>query len=139
MHERLRRKRELGLLKNREEELRIQKKEEEFKEKQIKEEMQRMESKLREEAVKAAIDRYIRSYVECYRDVLVKISASMSEQYLSTANQNIIMYVAGKYSKLTESITSEKNRMEELRKLKGKDDTTLKSKLAKCEMLLSRC
>lgn len=133
--ERMRRKKELGLLQNKQAELKIKLEEEELKKKRIEEEFNKKEQIVINQVRINALNKYRREYNVYYRESITNLASEMIDQYFRTASQNITMYVASQGKEVMNRITEKTNQLQELLLLKEKGNKEIENKLIKCQEL----
>lgn len=136
-NERMQKKRELGLLQDREKELSALAQEEELRQKRIEAELQKQEELLVTQARETAFRKYCKDYSLYYANAVTHIADTISKQYFQSANQNITMYAATQTTSLKNDIENKKEQIEALLNLRdtGKDEIMLR--LEKCKLLLN--
>lgn len=134
--ERIRRKKELGLLQNKDYELKVMQQEEEEKEKRIKEELIKQQEIDCRQAQENALYRYKMEYSQYYKSAITQLGNAMIEQYFKCANQNLVMYAASQNAEVVKVIENKKAQMSELENLKGKENGELEDRLAQCRQLM---
>ena len=136
--ERMKNRRELKLLQDKENEMKIRIQEEEIQKQRIEEEMSKQESIVLEKAHKVALNKYREDYKRYYEAVIKQIAKDISEQYFRTASQNLVMYVSSQNAELMESIKIKKEQMSKLLELKKDGNSEIKTRLVKCRELLNK-
>ena len=136
--EKLKKQKELGLLKNRVEELEFKKKEKSETLKRIEVEMEREENRIKQNSKIIALIKYKEEFVNFYKINIDKLSSMIQKSYFSTANQNIIMYVEIQNKEVSKLIENKKEQLENLKSLKEKGNEPLKERLEKCDNFLNQ-
>lgn len=134
--ERIQKKRELGLLQNKEAELRILEQEEEEKKRRMEEELRRQEGVVLKQARERAFANYKRDYENYYREAVCRMADMISKQYFGTANQNIVMYAARQNSEIMDRIEQKKEQICNLLEMKENGNETIAQRLFECRNLL---
>lgn len=137
-NERLQRKRELGLLQDREKELTALAQEEENKKKRIEEEILKQEGAVKEQARKIAFNRYCRQYKLYFGESITRISETISEQYYKSANQNLTMYIANQTAGIRREIEEKRDQISHLLKLKESGNFEIENRLDECCKLIEK-
>lgn len=137
-NERIQRKKELGLLQDKEKELLALEQEEQIKQKRIEEELCKQERLEKDQIRKRAFERYCKDYKVYYENTIKQISESISDEYFQNANQNVTMYVSMQTSSLKKEIETKKRRIEELVALKENGDVETEKQLECYKNLLGK-
>lgn len=138
LKETMRRKKEIGVLKDKAKELQELEKEEAIKEKNIVEEMERVEKKLRKEALQKALNKYKKDYIAYYTEAIEKISQDIRKQYFNVANQNIVLFISSKTTGLVRDIEEKKEQINKLLEMGKKANGDMEVRLMKCRELLDK-
>lgn len=136
--ERMRKKRELGLLEDKEEELKILAREEELKQNYIEREMEEQKLLIQRQARKQALKKFCKEYDRYYGEVVMKIANSISEQYFRSASQNLTMYMAGQTREVKDMIEGKKAQIDKLLALKESGNQHVERRLEECDELLRK-
>lgn len=136
--ERLQKKKDLGLLKDKENELKALAQEEAIKKQRIEEEILKQEKLIMQQVRQKALDRYKRDYKVYYGDSIIKISSEICKQYFKSASQNITMYVASQSSEVLSNIESKKTQINNLLEMKESGNGDIEEKLRVCRSILGK-
>ena len=136
--EKLKKQKELGLLKNKAAELEFKKKEKIETLKRIEIEMEKEENRIKQNSKIIALTKYKEEFVNFYKINIDKLSSMIQKSYFSTANQNIIMYVEIQNKEVSRLIENKKEQLENLKNLKETGDGPLKQRLEECNNLLNQ-
>ena len=136
--EKLKKQKELGLLKNKAAELEFKKKEKIETLKKIEIEMEKEENRIKQNSKIIALTKYKEEFVNFYKINIDKLSSMIQKSYFSTANQNIIMYVEIQNKEVSKLIENKKEQLENLKNLKETGDGPLKQRLEECNNLLNQ-
>ena len=136
--EKLKKQKELGLLKNKAAELEFKKKEKIETLKKIEIEMEREENRIKQNSKIIALTKYKEELANFYKINIDKLSSMIQKSYFSTANQNIIMYVEIQNKEVSKLIENKKEQLENLKNLKETGDGPLKQRLEECNNLLNQ-
>lgn len=127
--ERIQKKRELGLLQNRQKELEVLAQEEERKKERIEEEIRKQEGLEREQARKNAFNRFCKEYKVYFNESITKIAQKISAQYFKVANQNLTMYISNQTANVMDEIQEKREQMSKLLGLKDTGNDEMEKKL----------
>ena len=127
--ERIKRKKELGLINSRAKELEMQTQEKEKVKKEIELDIAKQEKEIKERAVKEAKKVFSEKYIMYFESNLQSAAAMIAESYYKTAKQNIVIYVANHNLELINSIQERKGKLEELKQIRENGDEELRERL----------
>ena len=127
--ERIKRKKELGLINSRAKELEMQAQEKEKVKKEIELDIAKQEKEIQENAVKEAKRVFSENYIMYLESNLQSAAAMIAENYYKTAKHNIVIYVANHNLELISSIQERKGKLEELKQIRENGNEELRERL----------
>ena len=136
--ERLQKKKELGLLKDKEKELGAFIQEEKIKKQCIEEEIKKREEINLKQARQKALDKYRKEYIVYFGDCIIRIASELCEQYYKSVSQNITMYIASQYTEVISNIESKREQIRNLLDLKESGNAEIEKKLLECKNILDK-
>ncbi len=129
--ERIKKKKQLGLLQDEAAELKLIEREEEIKKKRIEEEMNNCEKKIIQQARSSALNKYRCEYKNYYGECITSIANDMKAQCFRFASQNITMYIASQSKEVIDAMERKKMQLEEICSLREKGIDEITSKIEK--------
>lgn len=135
--ERMRRKRELGLIETKEKELEMLEQEKLLVKKQIEADMAEKEAEMRQKTRRQATGQYKEKYRDYLETNLRAASKMIMDGYYVSANQNIVLYVSGRNTELMNTIQEKKRMLEELIRTKDQGDNVLEKRLEEGQKYLT--
>lgn len=137
-NERIQYQKKVGLLNEKENELKMRQQEAEEIQKNVENDLIKQEKILYEQACKNAFEKYINDYKQYYRDYITSAGNDMMEQYFRCVNQNITMYIANQNADVMRKIEDKKYQIDQLIEMKERGNEELENRLEQCRILLNK-
>lgn len=135
--ERIRQRRELGLLADKAKELTLQEQEKKEMLKRIQDEYDKKEKEVVLKSQRKALETFKKSYMKNYEDRLINLAERISDQYIESARDNIAMYLAIKNNDLMVELGNKKQHLEQLLYNNTNNRVALQEKIDRCLQFIS--
>ena len=137
--EKINRKKELGLLKSKDDELNLLEQEQAKIKTLLEKEIKRHEDLIRKESEISALKKYKKDYEVYYQEKITKIANEIFTKSFKTVSQNLTMYLASQSKEVLSKIERKKEHLNNLLILKNDNgDKEIKKNISICEDLLKK-
>lgn len=134
--EKMERKKELGFIKTKAEELRLLEDEQIQAQRKIEEEIKRQEIYIKKVAYENALNNYKEKYLYYYQERIVEIANEIFEKYFKTVKQNIMIHLTCQSKEVLSKLEIKRDQLSNLISLKNNEE--IKKEIYKCKNLLEK-